>query len=196
MSSTLAPAAARPVQLHRRAATPAVPAATDAPATPDPWPLDAVQALLDKPLLDLVFQAQTVHRAHWPALDIELATLLSVKTGGCPENCGYCPQAAQFDTGVIEVFGHLVPVDDPAHAQPDLALPGQSARIDAVFDLLRALPGGRQQLLALVRAQFGPFRVATNHQPLAWVVRRVDLQKIALVKQSRLQLTLLEQRAN
>ena len=51
-------------------------------------------------MLELVFEAQTVHRQHWPAGDIELATLLSVKTGGCPENCGYCPQAAEFDTGV------------------------------------------------------------------------------------------------
>ena len=59
-----------------------------------------MQALLDTPFLDLVFQAQAVHRQHWPAGDIELATLLSVKTGGCPENCGYCPQAAEFDTGV------------------------------------------------------------------------------------------------
>ena len=65
-----------------------------------PWSVDAIQQLLDKPLLELVFEAQTVHRQHWPAGDIELATLLSVKTGGCPENCGYCPQAAEFDTGV------------------------------------------------------------------------------------------------
>jgi biotin synthase len=96
-SSTLAPAAtpaaqpAQPVQLHRR---------TPAPAVQGPWSVEAIQALLDKPLMDLLFEAQTVHRQHWPAGDIELATLLSVKTGGCPENCGYCPQAAEFDTGV------------------------------------------------------------------------------------------------
>jgi biotin synthase len=50
--------------------------------------------------MDLLYQAQTVHREHWPEGDIELATLLSVKTGGCPENCGYCPQSAEFETGV------------------------------------------------------------------------------------------------
>ncbi len=65
-----------------------------------PWSVAAVQELLERPLLDLLFEAQTVHRAHWPEGDIELATLLSVKTGGCSENCGYCPQAAQYDTGV------------------------------------------------------------------------------------------------
>ena len=64
------------------------------------WTEEAVQQLLDLPFLDLLHRAQTVHREHWPEGDMELATLLSVKTGGCPENCGYCPQAAEFDTGV------------------------------------------------------------------------------------------------
>ncbi|WP_159911975.1 biotin synthase BioB [Pantoea sp. 18069] len=69
-------------------------------AEPVEWTEAAVQQLLDLPFLDLLHRAQTVHRAHWPEGDMELATLLSVKTGGCPENCGYCPQAAEFDTGV------------------------------------------------------------------------------------------------
>jgi biotin synthase len=64
------------------------------------WPVEAVQSLLDMPFLDLLHRAQSVHRENWPAGEIELATLLSVKTGGCPENCGYCPQSAEFDTGV------------------------------------------------------------------------------------------------
>jgi len=64
------------------------------------WSLDEIQELLDLPFMDLIFKAQNVHREHWPSGDIELATLLSVKTGGCPENCGYCPQANEFDTGV------------------------------------------------------------------------------------------------
>ena len=83
------------MQLHRPVT------ANAANATPQgPWSVQAIQNLLDLPLMDLLFQAQTVHRAHWPEGDIELATLLSVKTGGCPENCGYCPQAAGHDTGV------------------------------------------------------------------------------------------------
>ena len=64
------------------------------------WSVDAVQQWLDAPFLELLHHAQNVHRQHWPQGDIELATLLSVKTGGCPENCGYCPQSADFDTGV------------------------------------------------------------------------------------------------
>ena len=67
------------------------------------WSAEAVQQLLDMPFLDLLHRAQNVHREHWPAGEIELATLLSVKTGGCPENCGYCPQSAEFDTGVKAV---------------------------------------------------------------------------------------------
>lgn len=92
MTTTLIESAARPVTLHRNP-TPAAPA-------PGPWSVQAVQELLDLPFMELVFRAQTVHRQYFPQGDIELATLLSVKTGGCPENCGYCPQAAEYDTGV------------------------------------------------------------------------------------------------
>ena len=74
--------------------------AAPTPAAPGAWSIAAVQALLDMPFMDLLWQAQAVHRQHWPVGDIELATLLSVKTGGCPENCGYCPQSAEFETGV------------------------------------------------------------------------------------------------
>lgn len=64
------------------------------------WPRQQVLDLLNLPFNDLMWQAQQVHRAHWDANDIEHATLLSIKTGGCPEDCGYCPQSAVHDTGV------------------------------------------------------------------------------------------------
>lgn len=64
------------------------------------WTQAAVQDLFDMPWMELMWQAQQVHHAHWPTGEMELATLLSVKTGGCPENCGYCPQSQAFDTGV------------------------------------------------------------------------------------------------
>jgi biotin synthase len=64
------------------------------------WTVEEVQALFDLSFPDLMFQAQTVHRAHFDPHLVELATLLSVKTGGCPEDCGYCPQSVHFDTGV------------------------------------------------------------------------------------------------
>ncbi|WP_228894157.1 biotin synthase BioB [Pseudoduganella aquatica] len=64
------------------------------------WPLDDVMALFELPFNELMFRAQETHRANFPAGDVELATLLSIKTGGCEEDCGYCPQAARYDTGV------------------------------------------------------------------------------------------------
>ena len=62
--------------------------------------LPEVRALHDLPLLDLVYRAQTVHREHFGDNKVQLCSLLSVKTGGCPEDCAYCPQAARYQTGV------------------------------------------------------------------------------------------------
>jgi biotin synthase len=59
-----------------------------------------IEALFAKPFLDLLYEAQTVHRAHHAANAVQRSTLLSIKTGGCPEDCGYCPQAARYHTGV------------------------------------------------------------------------------------------------
>jgi biotin synthase len=64
------------------------------------WLPQDVQALFDLPFNDLLYRAQGVHREHFDANKVQLATLLSIKTGGCPENCGYCPQSVHFDTGV------------------------------------------------------------------------------------------------
>ncbi|HNP51471.1 MAG TPA: biotin synthase BioB [Nitrosomonas nitrosa] len=64
------------------------------------WQITQVQSLLDMPFNDLIHQAQTVHRQYHDANTIQLSTLISVKTGGCPEDCGYCPQAARYHTGV------------------------------------------------------------------------------------------------
>ena len=57
-------------------------------------------ALFDLPFNDLLFRAQSVHREHFDPNAVQLSTLLSIKTGGCPEDCGYCPQAARYHTGV------------------------------------------------------------------------------------------------
>jgi len=64
------------------------------------WTLDEVQALFEQPFMDLVFQAAEVHRRRFDPSAIQKAQLLSVKTGGCAENCGYCSQSASFDTGL------------------------------------------------------------------------------------------------
>ena len=84
-----------PVTLHPRR-----PAPVAAPAATERWSVDAIEALLNLPFNDLLWQAQQVHRQHFDPNEVELATLLSVKTGGCPEDCGYCPQSVHYDTGV------------------------------------------------------------------------------------------------
>src|SRR5260370_15100275 len=62
--------------------------------------LPEVRAIHDLPLPELLFRAQSVHRQHHAADEVQLCTLLSVKTGGCPEDCAYCPQSAHYETPV------------------------------------------------------------------------------------------------
>jgi biotin synthase len=64
------------------------------------WTVEQIESLLGLPLPELLFQAQTVHREHHDPARVQLSTLLSIKTGGCPEDCAYCPQSRRFTTGV------------------------------------------------------------------------------------------------
>ena len=64
------------------------------------WSVAAIEDLFALPFLDLMFRAQQVHREHFKAGEVQLSTLLSIKTGGCPEDCAYCPQSAAYDAGV------------------------------------------------------------------------------------------------
>src|ERR1700751_1968604 len=67
---------------------------------PHDWPLDEVAALFELPFTELVFQAATAHRRWFDPSEVQRSRLLSVKTGGCAEDCGYCSQSAHFDTGL------------------------------------------------------------------------------------------------
>jgi biotin synthase len=69
-------------------------------ATPNRWSVAEVEALFKLPFADLMFRAQLVHREHFDPNAVQLSTLLSIKTGGCSEDCGYCPQSAFHSTGV------------------------------------------------------------------------------------------------
>jgi biotin synthase len=64
------------------------------------WRRGAVAQLMSLPFSELVFRAQDVHRQHFDPAEVQISTLLSIKTGGCPEDCGYCPQAAGYESGV------------------------------------------------------------------------------------------------
>ncbi len=73
------------------------------------WTREKALALLSRPFSDLIFEAQSLHRRHFDPNRVQVSTLLSIKTGGCPENCAYCPQSAHFDTGVANQ--RLMPLD-------------------------------------------------------------------------------------
>ena len=74
------------------------------------WATAEIVALFERPFLDLVFEAQQTHRAHFPAGQVQRSTLLSIKTGGCSEDCGYCSQSARYDTGLEKE--RLLPLDE------------------------------------------------------------------------------------
>ena len=78
------------------------------------WRLDEVEALFDQPFMDLLFRAQQVHRAHHAPNRVQMSTLLSIKTGGCPEDCAYCPQSIHYDTGVAR--DDMLPVEQVVDA--------------------------------------------------------------------------------
>ena len=66
------------------------------------WTIQNIADLFDKPFLDLVSEAQKIHRENFKPNEIQLSTLISIKTGGCPEDCSYCPQSVRFNTGVTD----------------------------------------------------------------------------------------------
>lgn len=64
------------------------------------WSLEEVENIYHKPLLELIYRAATIHRTYHETGEVQVCTLLSIKTGGCPEDCAYCPQSARYQTGV------------------------------------------------------------------------------------------------
>ena len=115
------------------------------------WSPAEVLEILESPLLDLLARAQTVHRAHHPGGDIQLASLLSIKTGGCPEDCKYCPQSAHYDVGLTrESFLDLDRVLSAAAAAKDMGATRfcmgaawrqvrDGAEFDAVLEMVRSV---------------------------------------------------------
>ncbi len=117
------------------------------------WRVEEVRAIHDQPLLDLVYQAATVHRETHGGHAVQLCSLLSIKTGGCPEDCGYCSQSARHDTSVRAE--RLMEVDDvlaAAQKAKDAGAtrfclgaawrgPKQGRNFDAVLDMVRGVRG-------------------------------------------------------
>ncbi len=78
------------------------------------WTHEEVQALFDQPFNDLLFQAQSIHRQHFDPNSVQISSLLSIKTGACPEDCAYCPQSAKYDTELEPE--RLLPVEEVKQA--------------------------------------------------------------------------------
>ena len=128
----------------------ALPAA-GADNTPRPrWSVAQIAALFELPFNDLLHRAHDVHRRHFDPNAVQLSTLLSIKTGGCPEDCGYCPQAARYHTGVDnEAMLDIEAVVDAARAAKDkgatrfcmgAAWRGPKQRdLDRVVDMVKAV---------------------------------------------------------
>ena len=113
-----------------------------------------VEALFALPFNDLLFQAQTVHRRYFDPNQVQVSTLLSIKTGACPEDCKYCPQSTRYDTGleteklmeVEKVLAEAVAALEQRIGQRKLDLSASDA--SALLALL-ALPTGSVQALTL-----------------------------------------------
>ena len=78
------------------------------------WTTEQIKALFDLPFNDLLFRAQTLHRENFDANAVQISTLLSIKTGACPEDCSYCPQSAKYDTGLERE--RLLPLEEVREA--------------------------------------------------------------------------------
>ena len=91
-----------------------LPVPGETPAARHDWSVGEIESIYTAPLLDLVHQAQTVHRAHHAPNQVQGCVLLNVKSGGCPEDCAYCPQSAHYSTGVDRY--ELMKVDDALDA--------------------------------------------------------------------------------
>lgn len=78
------------------------------------WTLEEIEAIYHKPLLDLMFEAASIHRQNKDYAEVQISSLLSIKTGGCPEDCAYCPQAARYSTDVD--VHKLMPLDTVVNA--------------------------------------------------------------------------------
>ncbi|MEL6924933.1 MAG: biotin synthase BioB [Bacteroidota bacterium] len=117
------------------------------------WTLEEVLAVYDSPLLELIYRAATVHREHHDPREVQISTLLSIKTGGCPEDCAYCPQAARYHTDIET--NDLMTVDQVRSAAQRAKSLGSSrlcmgaawrnvkdnAEFDHVIDLVKTVNG-------------------------------------------------------
>ena len=118
------------------------------------WTRAEVSAIYDSPLLDLIYRAATVHRQHHDPQEVQVCTLLSVKTGGCPEDCAYCPQAARYHTDVkveklmevAEVLQHAQRAKDTGSTRFCMGAAWREVRDNRDFDKVLDMVQGVNQM--------------------------------------------------
>lgn len=116
------------------------------------WQLSEITALLELPFNDLLFKAQSIHRSNFNPNEVQISTLLSIKTGACPEDCGYCSQSAQNDTSLEKE--RLLPLQDVIEQAAEARANGSSRfcmgaawrnptdkNLDKVIDMIKAVKG-------------------------------------------------------
>src|SRR5688572_19543679 len=114
------------------------------------WTLNEITALFELPFNDLLFQAQQTHRRYFNANEVQISTLLSIKTGACPEDCAYCPQSAHYQTGLQKE--RLMAVQEVTEAAKAARATGASRfcmgaawrnptekNLDTVIDMIKAV---------------------------------------------------------
>ncbi|MFW7340383.1 biotin synthase BioB [Pollutimonas sp. H1-120] len=114
------------------------------------WTVGRILGLYELPLLDLLLQAQDIHRRHHPANAVQLSSLLSVKTGACPEDCAYCPQSSRYDTDLQDEA--LMPLEEVLQAAREAKESGAqrfcmgaawrsptARQVDAIVDMVAAV---------------------------------------------------------
>ena len=125
------------------------------------WSLEEIQALFELPFNDLLFKAQTIHREYFDANQVQVSTLLSIKTGACSEDCGYCSQSAKYDTSLERE--KLLPLDEVVEAAQAAKDKGANRfcmgaawrnptdkNLDKVIDMIQAVRGlGMQTCVTL-----------------------------------------------
>ncbi len=122
---------------------------TERPLLRHDWTIEEIEAIYNMPLLELIFQAQVVHRQHHRPDEVQGCMLLSIKTGGCPEDCAYCPQSAHYHTGVARQ--ELLSVEQALAAAREARASG--ATRFCMGAAWRSVPNGEpfERVLAMVR---------------------------------------------
>src|SRR5260370_16587757 len=106
------------------------------------WTRKEIREIYNTRVLDLIYRAATVHRQHHDSQEVQVCTLLSVKTGGCPEDCAYCPQAARYHTDVKvhklmeveEVMQKAIEAKEPGATRFYMGAPGHAVPDNKNFD--------------------------------------------------------------